>query len=126
MAHALAKSVWGFGVARFVLGLGEAGNFPAAVKVVAEWFPRRERALATGLFNSGSNVGAIIAPLRVPWLAVHYGWQAAFLVLGATGFVWIGAWYWLYETPARSPRVSSAELAHIRSDPPEPEAERLQ
>ena len=85
MAHALARGVWGFGVARFALGLGEAGNFPAAVKAVTEWFPRRERALATGLFNSGSNVGAILAPLLVPWITLPYGWQMAFIVLGATG-----------------------------------------
>jgi ACS family hexuronate transporter-like MFS transporter len=125
MAHALVKSVIGFGVARFALGFGEAGNFPAAVKVVAEWFPRRERALATGLFNSGSNVGAIIAPLVVPWLTLRYGWQASFLILGAMGFFWIAAWCWLYETPVRSHRVSTAELAYIRSDPPDPVAEKI-
>lgn len=119
MAHALARGVFGFGVARFALGLGEAGNFPAAVKAVAEWFPRRERALATGLFNSGSNVGAILAPLLVPWIALHYGWQMAFIILGATGFGWLIFWYWLYAPPAVSPRVSPAELAHIQSDPPE-------
>ena len=85
MAHALARGPFGFGVARFALGLGEAGNFPAAVKAVTEWFPRRERALATGLFNSGSNVGAILAPLLVPWITLHYGWQMAFVALGATG-----------------------------------------
>ena len=89
MAHALARGVFGFGVARFALGLGEAGNFPAAVKSVAEWFPSRERALATGLFNSGSNVGAILAPLLVPWLTLHFGWLMAFIVLGATGYVWL-------------------------------------
>jgi ACS family hexuronate transporter-like MFS transporter len=120
MAHALARGVWGFGVARFALGLGEAGNFPAAVKAVTEWFPRRERALATGLFNSGSNVGAILAPLLVPWLTVHYGWQTAFMVLGATGFVWLFFWYWLYALPVESRRVSPAELAHIHGDPAEP------
>jgi ACS family hexuronate transporter-like MFS transporter len=125
MAHALARGVFGFGVARFALGLGEAGNFPAAVKTVAEWFPSRERALATGLFNSGSNVGAILAPVLVPWLTLHYGWQMAFIVLGATGFVWMIFWYWLYATPAQSSRVSPAELAHINSDPPEPATEKI-
>ena len=124
MAHALVKSAFGFGVVRFALGLGEAGNFPAAVKVVTEWFPRRERALATGLFNSGSNIGAIIAPLLVPWLTLRYGWQSAFVLLGATGFLWMAAWLLLYETPARSRRVSPAELAHIRSDTPEPAVEK--
>lgn len=125
MAHALARGVWGFGVARFALGLGEAGNFPAAVKAVTEWFPRRERALATGLFNSGSNVGAILAPLLVPWITLHYGWQMAFIVLGATGFVWLVFWYWLYGLPTQSRRVSPEELAHIQSDPPESTLEKI-
>lgn len=125
MAHALARGVWGFGVARFALGLGEAGNFPAAVKAVTEWFPRRERALATGLFNSGSNVGAILAPLLVPWITLHYGWQMAFVALGATGFVWLAFWYWLYAPLAASRRVSPEELAHIQSDPPDPAHERI-
>ena len=125
MAHALAQGVLGFGVARFALGLSEAGNFPAAVKAVSEWFPRRERALATGLFNSGSNVGAILAPLLVPWITLHYGWQMAFMVLGATGFVWLLFWYWLYAIPAESRRVSASELAHIQSDPPEPPSGKI-
>ena len=125
MAHALARTVGGFGIARFALGLGEAGNFPAAVKAVTEWFPRRERALATGLFNSGSNVGAILAPLLVPWLTVHYGWQGAFIVLGATGFVWLIFWYWFYASPHDSKHLSAEELQHIRSDPPEPCLEKI-
>jgi ACS family hexuronate transporter-like MFS transporter len=125
MAHALAKSVTGFGIARFSLGLGEAGNFPAAVKAVSEWFPSRERALATGLFNSGANVGAILAPLCVPWITLRYGWQMSFIILGATGFLWLFFWYWLYASPAQSRRVSPAEMAHIRSDPPEPEMEKI-
>ncbi len=116
MGHALARGVFGFGVARFALGLGEAGNFPAAVKAVAEWFPRRERAMATGLFNSGANVGAVLAPLAVPWLTLQFGWRMAFLVLGAIGFLWLIFWYWLYEAPARSSRLAAAELAHINSD----------
>ncbi len=117
--HALARTVFGFGVARFALGLGEAGNFPAAVKAVSEWFPRCERALANGIFNSGANVGAVVAPALVPWLTIRCGWQASFLVLGALGFVWVVAWYWLYQSPEESPRVSAAERAWIRSDPPE-------
>jgi len=125
MAHALGRGVFGFGVARFGLGLGEAGNFPAAVKAVSEWFPRRERALATGLFNSGSNVGAILAPLCVPWLTLNYGWQMAFIALGATGFVWLFFWFWLYAPPAGSRWLSPTELAHINSDPPEPASEKI-
>ena len=125
MAHALAHGVFGFGMARFALGFGEGGNFPAAVKTVSEWFPRRERALATGLFNSGSNVGAILAPLCVPWLTLNYGWRMAFIVLGAIGFLWLILWYWLYATPALSRRVSAAELAHIASDPREPSTEEI-
>lgn len=125
MAHALVRTVTGFGVARFALGLGQAGNFPAAVKAVAEWFPKRERALATGLFNSGANVGAILAPLAVPWLTLRFGWPAAFLLLGAAGFPWLFAWRALYESPERSPRVTAGERAHIRSDPSEPESESI-
>ncbi|MEI6175871.1 MAG: MFS transporter [Verrucomicrobiota bacterium] len=125
MAHALAKSVMGFGIARFTLGLGEAGNFPAAVKTVGEWFPSRERALATGLFNSGANVGAILAPLCVPWITLKYGWQMAFIILGASGFVWLIFWYWLYATPSQSRRVSTEELALIHSDPPAPTTEKI-
>lgn len=118
--HALARTVFGFGVARFMLGLSEAGNFPAAIKTVAEWFPRKERALATGIFNAGSNVGAIIAPLVVPWLALTYGWQEAFILTGLVGLVWVALWWYLYEVPERNTRVSAEELAYIRSDPPDP------
>jgi ACS family hexuronate transporter-like MFS transporter len=120
MAHGLVRSALGFGVARFALGLGEAGNFPAAVKAVAEWFPRRERALANGIFNSGCNVGAVLAPLLVPWMTLRWGWQMPFIVLGALGFVWLVFWHWLYQSPEQSRRVSPRELAHIQSDPPEP------
>lgn len=116
MGHALAKSVFGFGFARFTLGLGEAANFPAAVKAVAEWFPKRERALATGIFNSGANIGAVLAPLLVPWLTMRFGWQMSFVALGATGFVWLGLWMLFYTAPEKSPRLSPEELAHIRSD----------
>jgi ACS family hexuronate transporter-like MFS transporter len=121
--HALARSAFGFGVARFLLGLGEAGNFPAAVKTTAEWFPRRERALATGIFDSGSNVGAILAPLLVPALALAAGWQSAFLVTGLLGLLWVALWLPLYDRPERVSRVSPEELAWIQSDPPDPAGE---
>ncbi|HVF40943.1 MAG TPA: MFS transporter [Gemmatimonadaceae bacterium] len=117
MAHSLARSVTGFSIARFALGVGESGNFPASIKTVAEWFPGKERALATGIFNAGSNVGAIITPLVVPWIALTYGWRAAFIVTGMLGFVWLGFWIVLYRRPAEHPKVSAAELAHIQSDP---------
>ncbi len=116
MAHALAKTVFGFGSARFMLGLSEAGNFPAAIKTVAEWFPKKERALATGIFNAGSNVGAIAAPLLVPWIALTYGWQEAFILIGAIGFLWIIFWWLFYEVPQRQKRLKREELAYIQSD----------
>jgi MFS transporter, ACS family, hexuronate transporter len=118
--HALARSPLGFGIARFVLGFGEAGNFPAAVKTTAQWFPRRERALATGIFNAGSNVGAVLAPLLVPVIALNWGWQAAFLITGLVGLFWVAFWLPLYDRPEVHSRVSPAELAWIQSDPPEP------
>lgn len=120
MGHALAASVAGFVVARFMLGLGEAGNFPAAIKTVAEWFPRRERAFAVGIFNAGSNIGAIVAPLMVPIVAAAWGWQAAFLCTGVLSAAWLVTWLVFYRTPDQHPKLSAAELAHIRSDPPEP------
>jgi ACS family hexuronate transporter-like MFS transporter len=120
MAHSLAKSAFGFGAARFALGLGESGNFPAAIKTVAEWFPKKERAFATGIFNAGSNVGAVAAPLFVPWITLTYGWQEAFIVTGAIGFSWLIFWWLLYETPRRSKRLSQRELAYIESDPLDP------
>lgn len=122
LGHALARSPLGFGVARFALGLGEAGNFPAAIKTVAEWFPRKERAFATGIFNAGTNVGAVVAPLVVPWITLHYGWRWAFLLTGASGFVWLLFWLALYRRPEEHPALSKAEFAYIRSDPPEPAA----
>jgi len=96
MSHALARSVLGFAGARFGLGLSESANFPAAIRTVAEWFPQRERALATGIFNSGANIGAILAPLLVPWLTLHYGWRAAFVATGAAGFAWAVVWLWFF------------------------------
>lgn len=125
MGHALARTPFGFGVARAALGVGEAGNFPAAIKTVAEWFPKKERAFATGIFNAGSNVGAIVAPLSVPWIAMHLGWQWAFILTGAIGFLWLAFWFPLYGRPESHPKVSKAELAHIQSDPPDPPAAKI-
>jgi ACS family hexuronate transporter-like MFS transporter len=119
MGHALTRSVFGFGVARFGLGLGESGNFPAALKAAAEWFPKKERALASGIFLTGTNVGALVAPLIVPWLTYKYGWQGAFIATGATGFLWLVVWLLVYRHPDKHPRVTPAELAYIRSDPEE-------
>jgi ACS family hexuronate transporter-like MFS transporter len=120
MGHALVSSVLGFGVARFFLGLGESGNFPAAIKTVAEWFPRRERSLATGIFNSGSNVGAIVAPLAVPYVTIRYGWRMAFLFTGLFSTLWLITWLRTYRPPAEHPKLSAEELAYIRSGVAEP------
>ncbi len=119
MGHAFARTAGGFSIARAALGLGEAGNFPGAIKSVAEWFPRKERALATGIFNAGTNVGAVVAPLVVPWITLTWGWRWAFIVTGALGFVWLLFWIPLYRDPEHHARLSRAELAYIRSDPPE-------
>jgi ACS family hexuronate transporter-like MFS transporter len=116
MAHAAAGSALGFGAARFALGLGESGNFPAAVKTVAEWFPKKERALATGIFNAGTNVGAVAAPLLVPWLALNYGWRWAFIATGLCGFLWLIFWRAFYHRPEEHPRLTPGEFAYIRSD----------
>lgn len=125
MAHALVQTVFGFGLARFFLGLGESGNFPAAIKATAEWFPKKERALATGLFNSGANVGAVVAPLIVPWLTITYGWQEAFIFTGALGFIAFFLWIWMYKVPEKHKSVSQEELAYIKSDPIEPESVKI-
>ncbi len=119
MLHAGMASMAGFSAARFLLGLGESGNFPASIKSVAEWFPKKERALATGIFNAGSNVGAIAAPLAVPWIYLTWGWPWAFLATGAIGFVWLVFWLCLFRPPDLHPRLSPGELAYIRSDGPE-------
>ncbi|HMD17024.1 MAG TPA: MFS transporter [Terriglobales bacterium] len=113
MGHALASTVLEFGFARFFLGLGESGNFPAAIKTVAEWFPRNERSLATGIFNSGANVGAILAPAIVPWVTLRYGWHAAFLTTGLFSLLWILWWFRYYRKPADHPTLTGEELRHI-------------
>jgi ACS family hexuronate transporter-like MFS transporter len=121
--HALAGGIWSFAAARFALGLGESGNFPAAIKTVAEWFPKKERAFATGIFNGGSNVGAIIAPIVVPILFskfTPYGWQASFIATGLAGLLWVFFWLPIYRKPQEHPRLSASELAFIESDPPDP------
>jgi len=121
MGHAFAKGIISFGFWRSLLGVSEAGNFPAAIKTVAEWFPKKERALATGIFNSGTNVGAIVAPLAVPAMVAVWGWQAAFIVTGAIGFLWLICWFIFYEIPEKQRKLSRAELAYINSDSEEKE-----
>jgi MFS transporter, ACS family, hexuronate transporter len=115
-----SSSVAGFIVVRFVLGLGESGNFPAAIKTVAEWFPQRERAFATGLFNAGTNIGAVITPMTVPFITARYGWTWAFILTGVLGFAWLVAWLVIYEKPDRHPRLKAPERAFICSDPATP------
>jgi ACS family hexuronate transporter-like MFS transporter len=118
-AHALAHNATEFALVRFALGIGESGNFPASIKTVAEWFPKKERALATGIFNAGSNVGAIMAPVLVPVIALRWGWQAAFIATGIAGLIWVIFWWPIYRQPEASSRLSPSELAYIRSDPPD-------
>jgi ACS family hexuronate transporter-like MFS transporter len=113
---AVPVSIAGFMLSRAVLGFGESGNFPAAIKATAEYFPKKERSLATGIFNSGSNVGAILAPLTVPVIAEYYGWEFAFILIGAIGFFWIVFWYFLYEIPSRQNRLSKTEFDYIHHD----------
>ena len=113
MGHALASTAFEFGIARFFLGVGESGNFPAAIKTVAEWFPQSERSLATGIFNSGANVGAILAPLLVPWVTIRFGWRAAFLTTGIFSMIWIAWWFKNYRKPTDHPTLTGAELRHI-------------
>src|SRR5947199_2416104 len=120
IGHAFARTAAGFSAARALLGLGESANFPGAIKTVAEWFPKRERALATGIFNAGTNTGAIITPLVVPWIALTWGWQWAFVATGSLGFLWLVVWLALYRSPETHPRVTPAELTHIKSDVDEP------
>ena len=115
----LVGTVAGFSLARFALALGEAGNFPASIKATAEWFPKKERALATGVFNSGTNVGALVAPLVVPWITLTWGWSWAFVITGALGFIWMAVWLLVYHPPREHPSLSKAELDYIESDPVE-------
>ena len=116
LMHAIVSTVTGFGISRAVLGIGEAANFPAAVKTVAEWFPKRQRALATGIFNSGSNIGAIAAPVIVAGITISLGWKWAFIITGALGFIWMVCWLCLYQSPEKHKRVSQTELNYILSD----------
>ena len=121
MGHALVNTVTGFSIARIALGLGEAGNFPACIKTVAEWFPKKERALATGIFNAGTNVGILFAAAIVPPITLKYGWQWAFIVTGLVGFMWLVLWLMVYRAPDEHPRLSASERAYIASDPPDPQ-----
>ena len=116
IGHALVKSTTGFFIARGFLGMTESGNFPSAIKTIAEWFPKKERALATGIFNSGTNIGAIVAPLTVPFIAKEYGWRWAFIITGAVGLIWLLFWFWLYEVPAKQRRLKQEEFDYIHSD----------
>lgn len=116
MAHGLAHSLAGFITARGALGLGEGPVFPATLKAVAEWFPKKERALTAGIVNAGTNVGVLITPLVVPWITLRWGWRWAFLLVGALGFLWLAGWLWVYQIPENHPRCSKEELAYIRSD----------
>jgi ACS family hexuronate transporter-like MFS transporter len=125
IAHGMATSFTSFLGARFGLGFGEAGVFPASLKATAEWFPRKERALATGIFNAGTNVGAIITPLVVPWITIHWGWRWAFYSIGGFGFVWVAIWLLIYRKPEDHPRCSAAELQYIRSDQAEAQSKIL-
>ena len=125
IAHAFARGPLGFGIARAGLGLTEAGNFPAAIKTTAEWFPKKERALATGIFNSGANVGAILAPLLVPWIVRMYGWEMAFIATGAIGMTWLIFWFIFYEVPKKQKRLSKAELDYINSDDEDSNSEKV-
>ena len=120
MAHGLATGVASFAAARFGLGIGESGNFPAGIRAVADWFPQRERALAIGLFNAGANVGAIITPLLVPMLVLWFGWRSAFYITGLFGVLWLAAWWLIYRAPDDHAKVTPAELAWIRQDPQDP------
>ena len=115
-AHAAVGSVAGFIAARAALGLGESGNFPSAIKAVALWFPKRERAFATSIFNAGTNAGALIAPAIIPWMAFKFGWQSTFIAAAVAGFLWLFFWIPFYDVPEKSKYVKEPELVHIRSD----------
>lgn len=123
--HAVVKTTTGFTFMRAALGIGEAGNFPAAIKTVAEWFPKRERALATGIFNSGANIGSVGAMIIVPWIVGAYDWQMAFIITGAIGFIWLIFWWIFYEVPSKHKKITTEELAYINSDTAEADAANL-
>jgi MFS transporter, ACS family, hexuronate transporter len=125
IGHALVKTTFGFFIARGALGVTESGNFPAAIKTIAEWFPKKERAFATGIFNSGTNIGAIIAPLTVPLIAASMGWRWAFILTGSIGFIWIIFWFIIYEIPAKHKRLSKAEYDYIHSDTDEEQNDNI-
>lgn len=125
MSHSLASTVFGWGAARIALGLGESGNYPTAIKTVTEWFPPKERSVATGIFNAGSNVGSIFAPLLVPWLFLTIGWKGSFISLGAAGFIWLIFWLIYYQSPEKSKRVTVEELTHIRTGLAETAEEKI-
>src|SRR5882724_10228068 len=120
MGTALGSSLSSFTVSRLALGFGEAAVFPASIKAVAEWFPKKERALATGIFNDGTSIGAMLTPVVVPWINARWGWRGAFIGIGAMGFVLLAIWVWIYRNPEEHPRVSRAEFDYIRSDPQQP------
>ncbi|MEO6237405.1 MAG: MFS transporter, partial [Vicinamibacterales bacterium] len=125
MATGLSRSAMSFGFARFMLGVGEAANFPASIKTVAEWFPKSERALATGIFNSGTNIGAVVAPIAVPLIAAAWGWRPAFYLTGLLGFIWLVAWWALYQTAALHPKLGPAERKYILDGIEEPITARV-
>jgi ACS family hexuronate transporter-like MFS transporter len=118
MAHAFAQGVWSLGILRFLLGMGESGNFMAAFKAVSEWYPAKERALVNGLINGGAAIGAVIAPPVITWINAQYGWQPAFVVTGSLGFVWLALWLFIYYPPDRHPRITAEERAYVLADPP--------
>lgn len=124
VAHGFVNSTMGFLLARTALGVTEAGNFPAAIKTTAEWFPKKERAFATGIFNSGTNIGAIVAPLSVPFIAEAWGWKWAFILTSGTGFIWLILWFRYYSTPAESKKLSKEEYDYIHSDKADEEIEQ--
>jgi ACS family hexuronate transporter-like MFS transporter len=125
MVHAAARTVFGFAASRFLLGIGASGNFPASIKTVAEWFPKKERALATGVFNSGTNVGAILTPLLVPLIALNWGWKWAFISTGALGFIWLAFWLYFYVRPEKNNKLTIGEREYILQDSNEPEQKRI-
>lgn len=123
MGHSLARTVTGFSAARMMLALGESGSTPAIIKTIAEWFPKKERAFATGINNAGANIGALLAPILVPWLTLSFGWEWAFIVTGALGFIWLVFWFLFYRRPEEHPNLSKQEFDYIHSDPPEEKVE---